>query len=555
MDNMRAHSSYNQGKVVNVLGNDLETVSLEKQTDNTIEAVNTRYSRLPRTDGDRTEVLRAERIRLLYSHLPASLSISAALAVILVSIQSSVIAFVVWSGWFAVLAAVLLARTWLFLAWRRRGGTAAPKETGRWLLHFRVGVVVTGIVWGVGGVLLTPVGDIAHQTYVSFTLAGLCAGAATTLAIDMKSLLGFMVPILLSHIIFLITQGDAVSLGMSAMILLFLMFLLASGRQSRLRLEENIYLRFKAIESESRLLQMLESSPIATRITDASSNELVFSNSCYNTLLELDSRNVISVMPSDYYARPEEYREMIEELARGGKVVDRLTELRSPGERPWVKWVLTSYFPIEYQEKPAVLGWFYDITDRKLMEDEVKHKAYHDMLTDLPNRSQFRSRLHQAIAGAENENKSLALIFVDLDKFKPVNDRFGHGIGDLLLKAVADRIPGCLRQSDFTARLGGDEFVILLSSAEIERYALTIGEKIKHALNMPFEIEGLTLDISSSIGVAIYPEHAGTGEELIKCADIAMYYAKAQGRDCVVVYRPEMQDRCSSRISDRMPAA
>jgi diguanylate cyclase (GGDEF)-like protein len=145
-----------------------------------------------------------------------------------------------------------------------------------------------------------------------------------------------------------------------------------------------------------------------------------------------------------------------------------------------------------------------------------------------------------ALANAERERSVLALMFVDLDRFKPVNDQYGHHVGDLLLKAVAERILACLRHTDSAARFGGDEFVVMLPDVARERYAMRIAEKIRTALNRPFEIEGLTLNISSSTGVAVYPDHADEEQLLIKRADIAMYFAKAEGRNRVKAYRPAM---------------
>jgi diguanylate cyclase (GGDEF)-like protein len=248
----------------------------------------------------------------------------------------------------------------------------------------------------------------------------------------------------------------------------------------------------------------------------------------------------MDVIPSDYYALPEVYADVVKQLRTGGYVTNKLVELSPPGEQTWSKWVLASYFPVEYENKPAILGWFYDITDRKLSEERVEHMAYHDPLTGLPNRSSFLGRLQQAMAGARREQSVLGLMFIDLDNFKPVNDTHGHHIGDLLLEGVAERILACLRNSDSAARLGGDEFVVLLPAVGSERDAVRIAEKIRAALNEPFEIEDVKLKISSSTGVAVYPNHADGEQQLLKRADLAMYHAKSRGRDCVEVYRPEL---------------
>lgn len=189
----------------------------------------------------------------------------------------------------------------------------------------------------------------------------------------------------------------------------------------------------------------------------------------------------------------------------------------------------------------ALCGISTDITERKEVEEHMQHMAQYDALTHLPNRALFNDRLCQAIAAAQRNKAHLALMFIDLDKFKPVNDTYGHGIGDMLLKDVAVRIQDCLRESDTAARVGGDEFVILLPTITAEQDASTVGEKIRHTLNQPFELGGHTLNIGSSIGVAVYPQHGSEEKLLVKSADIAMYHAKKNGRNNVKVYEEGLQ--------------
>lgn len=131
----------------------------------------------------------------------------------------------------------------------------------------------------------------------------------------------------------------------------------------------------------------------------------------------------------------------------------------------------------------------------------------------------------------------MALMFIDLDQFKPINDMHGHAIGDLLLKEVSERIQNCLRESDTVSRIGGDEFIILLPIIETEQDALGVAEKIRHALNQHFHVSGKNLTISSSIGIAIYPEHGIEESMLLKNADAAMYCAKESGRNAVRLFQ------------------
>lgn len=177
-----------------------------------------------------------------------------------------------------------------------------------------------------------------------------------------------------------------------------------------------------------------------------------------------------------------------------------------------------------------------DVTEHKLAAEHIHHMAHYDILTDLPNRSLLSDRLHQSIMTSKRDQTQLALMFLDLDMFKYINDRLGHDIGDLLLKEVARRILECLRESDTAARIGGDEFVVLLPSVDSVQTALMVAEKIRHALSLPFEIAGHSLGISSSIGIAVYPEHGSEEKVLLKNADTAMYLAKQNGRNTVVLY-------------------
>jgi|GEM_PF-770486 len=179
------------------------------------------------------------------------------------------------------------------------------------------------------------------------------------------------------------------------------------------------------------------------------------------------------------------------------------------------------------------VGTMIDITQRKAAEEQMRHIAHHDVLTDLPNRILLADRLQQALAQARRMNTKLALMYIDLDKFKPVNDNFGHDIGDLLLKEVASRLVTCIkRETDTVARLGGDEFVVLLSNFEHETDLTKLAENILNALSESFTIEEKLITISSSIGIATYPTHGADTISLMKNADKAMYQAKHAGRSC-----------------------
>ena len=178
-----------------------------------------------------------------------------------------------------------------------------------------------------------------------------------------------------------------------------------------------------------------------------------------------------------------------------------------------------------------------DVSERKRAEQQIAYLAMHDPLTDLCNRRLLTDRLAQTLAHCKRRERHCALLFIDLDHFKQVNDLHGHGVGDLLLVQVAQRLRGCIRTEDTAARTGGDEFVVLLSDIAGTDDAVRVAEKIRAELSQPCDIRGLYLAISSSVGVACYPEHGQTEHELLCGADTAMYAAKTSGRNatCVAV--------------------
>jgi diguanylate cyclase (GGDEF)-like protein/PAS domain S-box-containing protein len=204
------------------------------------------------------------------------------------------------------------------------------------------------------------------------------------------------------------------------------------------------------------------------------------------------------------------------------------------------RWVLSRGMVVERApngDPLRMVGTFSDISERKQREEQVRHLAQHDALTGLPNRALLSDRLRQAIRVAEQNGGKLALIYFDLDRFKPINDSHGHETGDLLLKEVARRAVSCLRHSDTVARLGGDEFVALLPDIAQEADAMSVAANLLAALCAPFSIADLQLEISSSLGVAAYPADGNEEATLLRCADRAMYQAKQQGRGRICRYR------------------
>ncbi len=190
-----------------------------------------------------------------------------------------------------------------------------------------------------------------------------------------------------------------------------------------------------------------------------------------------------------------------------------------------------------------------DISERKEAEELINFQAYHDLLTHLPNRALLKDRLGIAIAHAKRSKRKLATMFLDLDRFKLVNDTLGHNMGDRLLKAVANRLQSCLRSGDTLSRFGGDEFTLLLPEVRTRSDVVIIAEKILDRLGEAFVIDGHELFVGASIGIAMYPEGGDTGDSLVQNADIAMYHVKSRGKNGYQFFSEEMNHQFSTRLS------
>jgi diguanylate cyclase (GGDEF)-like protein len=196
-----------------------------------------------------------------------------------------------------------------------------------------------------------------------------------------------------------------------------------------------------------------------------------------------------------------------------------------------------STFAQEHLGNTNVVGGFqahflwYLLTRLKQTNDQITHLAYHDALTGLPNRTLFYDRLAQAIVRARRAQERFAVLYLDLDGFKTVNDSFGHDVGDALLREAARRIQACVRESDTTARMGGDEFTAILNDIKAPENVQRATDCLLRALSSPFVLSGRNCQVGASIGVAIYPDNATTAEQLVKSADAAMYWAKQGGKN------------------------
>lgn len=224
------------------------------------------------------------------------------------------------------------------------------------------------------------------------------------------------------------------------------------------------------------------------------------------------------------------YQEMWNSLAATGLWRGEITNKRKNGEH-YSEWVVIDAVKNELGKVTMYCGIFRDLSERMKYEEKIRFHAYHDNLTGLPNRMLFYEKINQCLAIAKRYRHIMAVMYIDLDGFKQVNDNLGHDKGDLLLKAVAVRLKESVRESDIVARMGGDEFTLILPEVTKSKDVEAVAAKIKDQLSQTFDLSGYSINISSSIGVSFYPYDGEDAETLVKKADQAMYQAKAAGKN------------------------
>ena len=300
--------------------------------------------------------------------------------------------------------------------------------------------------------------------------------------------------------------------------------------QLRLALEESMArMRLAASVMEATLegifvtdaeFRIIEVNPAFTDITGLSLDEV---------------KGETPLLLSAGHYEEDRYREVQGTAQQSGFWQGEVWNRRKDGE-VYVAWLSVNALRDARGERAGYVGIFTDITQRKLVEEHLKKMAHYDVLTGLPNRALFLDRLAQDLLRARRRQGRVALLFLDLDKFKPVNDTMGHDAGDEILREVAERLKSCVRESDTVARLGGDEFTVILGQIEHEEDALRVATKILTAMGRPFYPKNVECRLGISIGISLYPDHGLDQQALMLKADGAMYLAKQRQGNCFRLY-------------------
>ena len=374
-----------------------------------------------------------EQARVLFNQVPFSVNAILANSLLLAYVQWEVTSHRSILGWLALMAVVSVARFWQYFRFRR--ANPAPTEGRHWYRQALYSSLLSAFAWGAGGILLFPPDSFAHQLFLILVIAGISAGAVTTLSSVFPVLVLFLALNLAPMALrFLLQEGELEKI-IGGMLLFFMSMLMLSARRLNRMIHETLAARQEKCQAEAT----------------------------------------------------------------------------------------------------------------------IRHQALYDELTDLPNRRMLFDQLDREITRARRHGFLEAILFLDLDYFKHVNDSLGHAVGDRLLQQVARRLTARIRNEDMVARLGGDEFVILLSRVgstteealdSVSRFATDL----RQLLQAPFQVGNHTLHVSASIGIVLFPLDDSTSGDLLQQADVAMYRAKEEGRDGFCLFHPGMQEALESRL-------
>jgi diguanylate cyclase (GGDEF)-like protein len=483
---------------------------------------------------------RAETMLLagLFQRLPivAALNLAVALGTILV---------------FAGRQPTIVLATWLLLmlltlalrlhGWRQfRRAPAEALAAPAWTRRFTIGAAATGLAWGLGAVLFYAPHSWVAQVYLPFVMAGMVGGSVTALTGHMPAYLAFSVCTLAPYAARLAFEGDLPHLVMATLVVLYLIGMGWLGRTVSGSLVASVRLAAENQDLVAALHQ--KSAQLEATFDHINQGVAVFEGD--GRLATWNPRHrELHGYPSQLYRRGTRLKDFLRhdlgragggQRGRSGDHRRRFAGRRPAPTRFEQQGANDRVLQVECNPMPG--GGFVststDITERKRTEARMLHLAQHDWLTGLPNRLLFHDRLRQAMARCRREGGLLAVVLLDLDRFKQVNDAFGHRIGDDLLKQLGQRLQGALRESDTVARIGGDEFALVLPDLADAEAAALIADKLVRELDRPFELDVGALQPRASLGIALFPSDSQSAEQLMQNADLAMFRAKAAGGGC-----------------------
>ena len=501
-----------------------------------------------------TDAVEAEQVAIAFRQMR--------LSSIVVLINSLILCWALWGtvnnsmliGWTMT---QFIAMGWRWLKCREYRLYNKSHTSGEWKNIFLIGMSFSALIWGITPFILFPT-SIIHQTFLVIIIAGMSAGAVSSLASIRYAAQIYLTLIILPIIGVVLMQDDSLYIALAFMMLLYWVLLLLLANRIYKNITSALHSRIlheQALSelelSEERFETIFQEAPTGIFYYD---NDLIVieTNIEMIKILQISREQMIGL---DMKKLPDS---SLDEALSAPKI-GKKGYYKGPYKSMINKldlWITLQTSPI-YDANRNIIGGVgigTDITNQILAEEKMKHQAYYDTLTDIPNRALLKDRIVQALAHYRRHNSLIAVLFLDLDHFKNINDSLGHHVGDALLIETAKRLVSVCREGDTVARLGGDEFVILLEELGTDAHSAAaraelVAEKVHEVLTAPFDV-GLSEAVltSSSIGISLVNSDEQTVDDLLKFADTAMYQAKKEGRNTTRFYQEQMDRWIKKRI-------
>ena len=508
-----------------------------------------------------------EQVELLYSHAPLSFAFTVLNGFLLAFLQRSLISNQVLLSWFSILLLVTSVRTvlvYLFHRKKSRGPTIVY-----WHWAYLAGTALAGGVWGSAAIFLFPVAEFEHQLFVVFVLSGMTTAAVSVLAANLVAYFLFAIPALLPLVMQIYWHGSSLSTPMAMMVLFYLLGLSIAARGMNRTILTSLMLRFdnrelekeiverqiteEALYQQQERLQITFSAMAEGVIITAAEGSIEYLNPAAEKMSgwansQAKGKKVAQVFTLLDESTGECSQAAIYQCLKNADRSKKNSLLLAKGGKQRIIEEMATPLKDRTGNIIGAVAILRDVTQASEHSRQLAYQASHDDLTGLPNRNLLCDRLEHAIVKAIRANCLVAVLFMDLDRFKQINDSLGHAAGDKLLRNVAERLRASVRQEDTVARFGGDEFVVVLEDLMYEDQATAVAQKIIDNLAIPLNIENQEISVRISIGITLFPRDGNKVETLLKNADTAMYRTKGLGQDNIQIYTGEMGARALNRL-------
>jgi diguanylate cyclase (GGDEF)-like protein/PAS domain S-box-containing protein len=499
----------------------------------------------------------SEQIRLLFAHSLIPIILTVPVAALLCWSLRDAIGRTVLVSWFTLFFTISVVRIALILVYKKQEAVSGYKV--QWYWYYLIGTYSVAVVWGSTSFILFPEANLSHQIVFIMIVIGIAAGSISSLSPSLPIVGGFLTLVLMPLAVKLMILGNGEAQFKGFLVLIFLVVLLFGAFKIGANLRENIQLHMESINrekilkvSEQRYRHIFSNAPLGIFHYDAE-GVILDCNKESASIMGASRESIIGLRLSDKLQDQQMLGAIKSSFTTGeGYYEGDYTSVAGNKTTP-----IRGFFRIIQSPEETIIGGvgiLEDFTEKRLTEEQIQYHASYDSLTGLPNRRLLLERLGNEVARAGRHGYYGALLYIDLDDFKTINDSLGHSVGDKLLKIVAERITECIRREDTAARMGGDEFVIIVtgldSSIGLAAHKVRgIAEKFSRSLSAPCRIDGRDLQITLSVGVSLFSKADKGVDDILKQADTAMYRSKAAGRNSIHFFLPKMQEAADERFS------